>query len=143
MFSNDLIYKVFEDYNIPFDEHGSTVGTVRKVQWVKKDKEPDESKAKIEIRKMYINSEGERSGKGYTFSTPEGPNELINGMIRAGFGNTKDILNSIRIRSDFKNAIETIDDDEDNKTNGEAFDMRDLLIGLYDENDEDELDDAI
>lgn len=143
MFSNDLVYKVFEDYNIPFDEHGTTVGTVRKVQWVRGDNEPDESKAKIEIRKMYINSEGERTGKGYTFSTPEGPNELITGMIKSGFGDTKDILRAVRTRKDFLEAANTINEDSDDSTDGETFDMRDLLIGYSSEEDDEELADAV
>lgn len=129
MFDGSLSYKVFEDYNITFDEKASTCGTVRKVQWVKEGKEPDESKAKIEIRKMYVNSDGEKPGKGYTFSTEEGPGELVVGMINAGFGNTKDILRAVRKREDFLEAANSINEDDDLCTDGEMFDMRDLLLG--------------
>lgn len=135
MFSSDLVYHVFEDYNIPFDEHGTTVGTVRKVQWVKGDNEPDESKAKIEIRKMYINSEGERTGKGFAFSTEEGPGELIVGMINSGFGDTKEILRAVRKRDDFLEAANSINEDSDDNSTGDTFDMRDLLIGFDTEED--------
>lgn len=133
MFDNNLTYKVFKDFNIPFDEKGSTCGTVRKVQWVKDGNEPDESKAKIEIRKMYINSEGEKTGKGYTFSTPEGPGELAVGLINAGFGDTKDILKAVRKRDDFLEAAQKINEDSDDYGDGEMFDMRDLLLGSEDE----------
>ena len=132
-----LIYHMFKDYDIPFDEKGSTCGTVRKIQWLKEGAEPDESKAKIEIRKMYVNAGGERLGKGYSFSTPEGPNELITGMISVGFGETKSILKELRKREDFREAVETINDDPDEDSEGETFDMRDLLLGI---DEEEELD---
>lgn len=140
MFDNQssLSYHVFKDYNIAFDEKGSTVGTVRKIQWVKEGNEPDESKAKIEIRKMYINAEDERPGKGYSFSTEEGPSELTIGLIDAGFGNTKDILRSVRKREDFLEAAKTINDDEDESSDGEMFDMRDLLMGMDNSEEDDD-----
>lgn len=137
MFDSNLTYHIFKDYDIPFDEKGSTCGTVRKIQWVKEGAEPDELKAKVEIRKMYITSNGERMGKGYTFSTPEGPGELVTGLISAGFGETKSILKELRKRDDFRKAVETINEDpDDNTENGEMFDMRDLLLGIDDEEEE-------
>lgn len=133
--SNSLTYHVFKDYNIPFDEKGSTVGTVRLIQWVKGDSEPDESKAKLEIRKMYVNAESEKTGKGYTFSTPEGPGELIVGMIKAGFGDTKEILRAARTREDFLEAAQNINEEADESNDGEMFDMRDLLLGQDEDSD--------
>lgn len=129
MFDNNLKYHMFFDFNIPFDEKGSTCGTVRRVQWVKEGSEPDESKAKIEIRKTYINSEGEKLGKGYTFSTPEGPGELAIGLISAGFGDTKEILRTVRKRDDFLQAATTINEEIESDDSGEMYDMRDLLTG--------------
>lgn len=129
MFDNNLKYHMFFDFNISFDEKGSTCGTVRRVQWVKEGSEPDESKAKIEIRKTYINSEGEKLGKGYTFSTPEGPGELAIGLISAGFGDTKEILRTVRKRDDFLQAATTINEETESDDSGEMYDMRDLLTG--------------
>ena len=114
-----LQYHVFEDYNISFDEKGSTCGTVRLVQWVKGDEEPDINKAKVEIRKVYTSGAEEKTGKGYVFSTEEGPGELVCGLIDKGFGNTKDILKSVRTREDFLEAAKTINDDEDDGTYSE------------------------
>lgn len=125
-------YHVFEDYDIPFDEKGSTVGTVRKVQWVKMGVEPDPEKAKIEIRHVTIKEDGEFRGKGYSFSTPEGPSELVHGLIKIGFGDTKEILREVRRREDFLEAAKTINEDPD-EGDGEVFDMRDLLIGMDDD----------
>lgn len=137
MFDSNMRCHVFKDYQIAFDEKGTTCGTVRKVQWIKGDKEPDESKAKLEIRKVYINSDEEKMGKGYTFSTPEGPGELIVGLINNGFGDTKEILRSVRKRDDFLEAAKTINEDTDDSCDdGEMFDMRDLLMGMEPEEEE-------
>lgn len=136
---NAPVYHVFKDYNILFDEHGSSVGTVRKVQWLKPGAEPDESKAKIEIRKFRINADGEQAAKGYSFSSEEGVGELAVGLIDAGFGNTKDILRSVRKREDFIEAANHINDEESDGE-GEMFDMRSLLMGLDTEEEEDDSD---
>lgn len=136
----DSYFHIFKDYEIPFDEKGSTCGQVRLGQWVKNGEQPDESKAKVEIRKIYVTGGEERTGKGYTFSTEEGPGELAVGLIKAGFGNTKDILKAVRTRDDFLEAANTINDDsDDNSDGGEMFDMRDLLLGM--ESDEEDDDD--
>jgi len=142
MFDGSMKYHVFEDYNIPFDEKGSTYGTVRLVQWFKDGSEPDESKAKLEIRKFYTQGAEEKMGKGYTFSTPEGPGELAVGLIKAGFGDTKEILKAVRTREDFLEAAKTINDDEDDFSSGEIFDMRDLL-SFEDDNENEEENEAV
>lgn len=131
-------YHVFKDYDIPFDEKGTTCGTVRLVQWVKDGAEPDESKAKIELRKIYTSGAEEKTGKGYTFSTPEGPGELAIGLIKAGFGDTKEILRAARTRDDFLEAAKTINDDPDEGGDGEMFDMRDLLLFEDSEEEDDD-----
>ena len=139
MFDNSMRYHIFKDYNIPFDEKGTTYGTVRKVQWVKEGNEPDEDKAKIEIRKVYTSGAEEKVGKGYTFSTTEGTGELVSGLIEAGFGETKNILKSVRKREDFADAVANINNDEDDNSDGDMFDMRDLLLaGIDNEEDEDD-----
>ena len=130
MFESDMRCEVFKDYNIPFDEKGNTFGVLRKVQWIKGDKEPDESKARIEIRKMCVNAEEVKALKGYSFSTEEGPSELVHGMIKVGFGDTKQILREVRKRDDFLQAAKTINEDSEDSSDGEMFDMRDLLLGL-------------
>lgn len=133
----DSEYHIFEDI-ASFDEKGSTCGTFRRVQWVKSGEEPDIAKAKLELRKIYVNGEGEKPGKGYTFSTEEGPSELTLALINSGFGGTKDILRAVRKREDFLESAKTINEDDDDSTNGEMFDMRDLLMGM----DEEDLEDA-
>lgn len=130
MFNNEWQYKVFKDYEIPFDEKNNTIGTVRKVQWYKAGEEPDESKAKIEIRKFFTKNGEETAGKGYVFGTEEGPSELVHGLISVGFGETKEILKGIRTRDDFEESVRTIDVDEDDVNDGSMYDMRDLLLNI-------------
>ena len=133
---SELSYHIFKDLEIPFDEKGATCGTVRLVQWVKEGEEPNIDKAKLEIRKVYTSGAEEKLGKGYTFSTPEGPGALAVGLIKAGFGETKDILRAVRERKDFLEAAKTINEDDCGSDDGEMFDMRDLLLGLDSQEEE-------
>ncbi len=135
---SQMFYHIFKDYEIPFDEKGSTCGTVRLVQWCKKGDEPDKDKAKIEIRKVYTSGGEEKLGKGFTFSTPEGPGELAVGLIKAGFGETKDVLNAVRERDDFREAVMNLNKDDDDNSDGEMFDMRDLLLSYDNDSDDDD-----
>ena len=141
--SDSLSYHIFKDYNITFDEKGATCGTVRKVQWVRPGREPEEEKAKIEIRHITVNETGEKALKGYAFSTPEGPSELVVGLIGAGFGDTKEILRAVRKRDDFLEAANTINEDNDESSEGETFDMRDLLMGIESEDMEEDIEDVV
>ena len=132
----DANYHIFTDYDMPFDEKGSTCGVIRKVQWVKNDKEPDESKAKVEIRKVYLDANGtEKIGKGFTFSTEEGPSELAQNLVKIGYGDTKELLRILRFRKNFKDSIKNIDVDNEGD-DSEMFDMRDLLLSISDETEE-------
>ena len=129
---------------ITFDEKDDTCSNVRLVQRVKEGESPNIDKAKLEIRKVYTSGAEEKLGKGYTFSTPEGPGELVEGLIEAGYGNTKEVIRKLRQREDFAEAVNTINEDNDDGTDGDMFDMRDLLLSRNDENsyeDEDEEDD--
>jgi hypothetical protein len=133
----NLTYHVFKDYNVVFDEKGSKFGTIRKVQWVREGKEPEEDKAKIEIRHMVNTAEGEQFGKGYAFDTEEGPHELTEALVECGFGSTKEILRKLTHREDFKDSVENFNKEEE-ISDGEMFDMRDLMLFSEEEEDIDE-----
>lgn len=137
MYDNSMRCKIFKDYNISFDEKGSTCGTVRLAQWYKDGAEPDKEKAKLEIRKVYTSGAEERNGKGYVFSTPEGPSELVEGLLGVGFGNTKKCIKTLAKRDDFKESVENINNDEDDDSD-EMFDMRELLMNIEVSEDEDD-----
>ena len=115
------------DLDVTFDELGSRFLALRKIQWVKKGEEPDESKAKIELRKWMVDKDGsERANKGFSFLTEEGPHELARVLVHEGFGRTKDILKEIRERDDFVESVKTLNEDEES-TDGEYFDIRSLI----------------
>ena len=60
-------------------------------------------------------------------------------MIHEGFGKTKEILNEIKGRDDFVEAVKTLNDNEES-TDGEYFDIRSLIT---DEEDDNEIDDIM
>ena len=59
----NIHYKVFKDFGIQFDEKNNSYGSIRVAQWYKDGAQPDESKAKLEIRKFTEGPEGERALK--------------------------------------------------------------------------------
>lgn len=121
-----------------FDEKGSKILAMRRIQWGKEGFEPDPSKAKLELRKWIVTEEGEMANKGFAFLTEEGPHNLAEMLVRHNYGKTKNILKSLSKREDFKTAIETINDGEacSSDPNGEYFDMREMLLGIEDVDDE-------
>lgn len=126
---------MFGNINNIFDEKGSNFLAIRKVQWVKEDAEPDESKAKLEIRKWMVQDGKEVPLKGCAFLTEEGPHNLVKALIQEGYGNTKDTLNELKKRDDFKEAVEHLNDEED-FGEGEFFDMRSILLAEDEEESE-------
>lgn len=130
--NSDICYKMFEDFNILFDEKAGSFGTVRLAQWYKKGTEPDISKAKYEIRKFSIDKDGstEVPNKGVTISSKEAMDDLTDGLVDKNFGNTRNILKSVSKREDFKDTLENINKDPDDNSTGELFDMRSLLLNI-------------
>lgn len=142
MFDKDKVIKpiMFGDINEIVDEKGSMFIALRKVQWVSDDKEPDESKAKLEIRKWLVDADGEeKANKGVTFLTDEGPHELAKVLVKKGFGKTKEILKALKPRADFKDSVKNLfkDDDADNQ-DGDYFDMRTALLEDYNQDESEE-----
>ena len=122
--------------DVTFDELGSRFLALRKAQWVNKGDQPDESKAKLELRKYLVDKEGnERAGKGFSFLTENGPHELTRVLIHEGYGRTKEILNELRTRDDFVEAAKNLNESEDS-TEGEYFDIRSLIADEEDEEDD-------
>ena len=53
----------------------------------------EDNQFKLALRKFYSSAKGETAGKGVTFMTEEGPSELINALLKEGYGNPDDIAN--------------------------------------------------
>lgn len=135
-FNKEMV--TFDGIDIIFDEKGSRFLSLRKVQWVNKGEEPNEEKAKYEMRKYTVGKEGEEiCGKGVSFLTEEGPHNLAKELVANGFGHTSDVLKELIKRDDFKETVEHLGDDENaSVSDGEYFDMRSLLLGAIEEEDE-------
>lgn len=131
-FDANMTYHVFKDFNVNIDNGAQSYISVRLAQWVKQGAEPDETKAKYEIRNNKVTPEGEMALKGVSFKSKESLGELAEGLVDVGFGDTKKVLSGLVKRDDFKDTVENFDKDPDDDSDGELFDMRTLLLGLSD-----------
>lgn len=90
--------------NVVFDElPGNSFLALRKLRW------SSDSPYRLDIRKWYTNAAGEEiAGKGVSFMTPEGPDNLIQALLENGYGDTRKTLNGIKNRDDFAIAVKEI-----------------------------------
>lgn len=96
----EIKYTIVDDFDHPFDEKGNAFLALRKLTW------GDNDTVKLDIRKWYTNSSGtETLGKGVSFLTEDGPHELARVLLENGYGNTMEVLNSIKDRADFKSSL--------------------------------------
>lgn len=95
----NLIMNIDPNYNHILTEHGNTFIALRKIQWT------DKSDYKLDLRKYITKSDGEEQAqKGCCFDD-ETANELVKVLLETGYGNTDDIVDSIKDRADFNNSI--------------------------------------
>lgn len=82
---------------------GSSFIALRKLRW------SESSPFKLDIRKWFTNSEGEEiAGKGVSFMTDEGPDNLIEALLKHNYGDTRKTLNGLKDREDFLPAVKEI-----------------------------------
>lgn len=94
-------YEVDPEFDYLIEEKGNQALFFRRVSWNGRD-------AKPEIRKWYVDGTSETPGKGFSFMTEEGPNELIKTMTELGYGNTEELLENISKRDDFPVAVKKV-----------------------------------
>ena len=125
-------YEVDQEFDYLVEEKGNQAIFFRRVSWGGRD-------AKPEIRKWYVDGTSETPGKGVTFMTEEGPDELVKVMTEVGFGKTDEILENISKREDFgisvkkvlgKGLEELIDDTADIELE-EVYDPRSLDLDIF------------
>lgn len=111
------------------EEKNSTFLALRQIAWnVTDEDEVDETKIKLDLRKYMIDKDGnEVMGKGVSFLTLEGPNELVKIMLEEGYGDTTECLDVIRKRNDFIEAITFITDGKPEEETAKLFDLRDIV----------------
>lgn len=89
-------FKIVDEFDHVFDEKGNSFLAFRKIDWGNK------GNPKYDLRKYYNNADGEEiMGKGFSFLTEEGPNELVKVLTENGFGHTDEILDAIKDREEF------------------------------------------
>ena len=91
--------------NVVFDEAsgGNSFLALRRLRWNEK------SPYRLDIRKWYTNAQGEEiAGKGVSFVTEEGPENLIQALLENGYGDTRKTLNGIKNREDFLVAVKEV-----------------------------------
>ena len=94
-------YEVDPEFDYLIEEKGNQALFFRRVSWNGRDDKP-------EIRKWYVDGTSETPGKGFSFMTEEGPNELIKTMTELGYGNTEEVLENISKRDDFPVAVKKV-----------------------------------
>ena len=145
MFNKDVIIKPFiflDEANEVIEEKGNQFTAIRKVQWLKEDEEPDKTKGKLEIRRWIVEKDGtEKANKGVVFMTDEGPHQLAHILVNNNYGKTKELMRSIVKRDDFKDSINNLYDDDKNDSDGDYFDMRDMLLSYSDDGDSNDKED--
>lgn len=81
--------------------------------------------AKYDLRKWIVQPNGtEQMYKGVTFLSDNGPHELVNILVEEGFGNTSKILTSLKMRKDFKDAVNSINGTSDSDN---GIDLKDII----------------
>ena len=117
----------FRGINRIVEEKGNQFIRFAQIAWKGEDEECDPSEIKYDLRRYTTDSDGkERMLKGVSFLSDEGPNELTHILLEEGFGNTEKIINVIKNRDDFKDAVES-SYGENISTDDGTFDLRDII----------------
>lgn len=75
---------------------GNSFIALRKLRWT------STGSFKLDIRKWFTNGAGEEiAGKGVSFMTEEGPDNLVEALLKNGYGDTRKTLNGLKDREDF------------------------------------------
>ena len=114
------------------DEGSTGYLALRKVLWNHDESEIDEyrDKVKLDLRKYRVTNEGdELMLKGCSFDE-SAADELTNVLVKEGYGDTKEIISSLKERKDFEKVVSTVFSDDDTVTteDGEIYDPRKFLL---------------
>lgn len=118
--NNPYKYSIIDNVNHVFEESANQFGAFRKIQW------GDNSKTYYEIRKWRNNPDGsEQAAKGYTFMTEEGPSELTKILLSNGYANTREALEILKEREDFRKSLNSVLGKDDELFDSEAGTLED------------------
>lgn len=118
----------FRGINRVIEEKGNQFIRFAQIAWAKDDEEVDPSKIKYDLRKYTTDADGnEKMLKGVSFLTDNGPTELVHVLTEEGFGKTTKILETIKNRDDFPDAVKEVYGDKVSDDIDNTFDLRDIL----------------
>lgn len=125
--NKEITMEIQEGFDFIIEESGNSSLNLRKVGW-------NGRPAKLDLRKWNYQDGQERAMKGVTM-TDEGADELTGVLVEQGYGNTKRIAKAIAKRDDYNNAMEHLDDIEEEITDDseEYYDPSELLGDMYED----------
>ena len=98
-------YEMEEGIDHILSEAGNSFISLRKIRW------KETSDFKFDIRKYYLTNGEERAAKGISLDE-EACNTLPIALLEEGFGDTKEILSTIKDRDDFNSALSVLSDEQ-------------------------------
>ena len=125
--NKEITMDIVEGFDFIIEESGNSSLNLRKVGW-------NGREAKLDLRKWSYQDGQERAMKGVTM-TDDGANELTGVLVEQGYGNTKRIAKAISKRNDYNDAMEHLDDIEEeiNDDSEEYYDPSELLGSMYED----------
>lgn len=125
--NKEITMEIQEGFDFIIEESGNSSLNLRKVGW-------NGRPAKLDLRKWNYQDGQERAMKGVTMSD-EGADELTGVLVEQGYGDTKRIAKAIVKRDDYNNAMEHLDDIEEEITDDseEYYDPSELLGDMYED----------
>lgn len=99
----NIFYTIHDEIDKIVDEGANDFIAIRKLSWNINGKE---TAPKLNIRRYtHDEKKGTEFSKGFAFITEDGPNNLVNGLLELGYGETRGVIESIKDREDFLDAL--------------------------------------
>jgi len=118
----------FRGINRIVEERGNQFIRFAQIAWKGEDEECEPNEIKYDLRKYTTDSDGkERMLKGVSFLSEEGPTELTHILLEEGFGKTENVIDIIKNRQDFKDAVEASYGIHTDNIDDGTFDLRDII----------------
>lgn len=97
-------YTIIDDFDKIIDEKGNNTINLRKLYWGE-----DSDKERLDLRKWIQGAQNEICTKnGFSFLTEEGPHNLTEVLVEEGYGRTKEVLEGLKNREDFRPALNVV-----------------------------------
>lgn len=124
-------YTIVDEFDKIIDEKGNNTVNLRKLYWGE-----DSDKVRLDLRKWVQGDKEICTKHGFSFLTEEGPHNLTEVLVEEGYGRTKEIIEGLKNREDFRPALNVIlgdgdeyyDDSVSTTVEEDYFDPREGLL---------------